>query len=133
MALLDNVLLFQDISPSDRETLSQFCQERVIKAWEVLFEKNQESNSMYIVMEWVLQAYDLDRVLWEIYPQEIVGEMALFLPSKKRTASVKALQDTKLVVFLDVNFVLLSQKYPDIITSLKNIIENRVKINKLLT
>lgn len=128
--MLENIKLLSTLSETDLSTLSLFCQERVLNPWEVLFEEWDEANSMYILVSWLLEAYSWKEVLWKIHPQEIVWEMAIFEGSKKRMASVRALEETYLIVFPWFSIENLSKKHPKIMKVIKEVIIKRRKQNK---
>lgn len=128
--MLENIELFSSLSKDAINSLEIFCQERKIASWEVLFEKWEESTSMYIVKTWKLQAYDGGKVLWYINPQEFVWEMALFDEPKVRSASVKALEDTQVIILLSFSIDQLSRTHPEIVSEIKRVIEHRKKQNK---
>lgn len=60
-------------------------------------------------------------------PGQIVGEMALFdmLSSKKRLASVKAVEDTNLLVIADYAILELSRKHPAVYEKIDFVIKKR--------
>lgn len=62
-----------------------------------------------------------------IHPGEIVGEMALFdhLSPKKRLASVKAIEDTMLLVVVDYAILELSRKHPAVYEKINSVIQTR--------
>ena len=122
--------LFSNLSKQEQDTMSLFCQERQVKAWEILFNKWEESNSMYIVKTWLLEAYDEDKILGIIKPKEFVWEMSIFEKPKVRTASVKALENSNLIVLLSFSISELTKKHPDILEKIRKVIEDRKKQNK---
>lgn len=121
--------LFSSLSKDTLNTLEMFCQERFVKNGDVLFNKWDESNSMYIVKTWKLEAYDENGFLWFIYPQWFVWEMSLFSNTKIRTASVRALIDSNLIVLLWFSIEQLWIKHPEILDQIKLVIEERRKQN----
>lgn len=68
----------------------------------------------------LLKAYkdrsDGEKLLGNIGPGEIAGEMALFDPDapKKRMATIEAIDDTLLVVIMDYAIIELSKKHREI-------------------
>jgi len=56
--------------------------------------------------------------------------MALFLDKRKRTASIIALEDSKLLTILDFSIKQLVQKNPELLDKIKDIIDKRRKVNK---
>lgn len=128
--MLQWISLFSSLSEKELETLSLFCQERDVLKWEILFNEWEESSSMYVLESWLLEAYKSDRVLWQIRPWEFVWEMSLFEWNKLRTASVKALDDSKIIILLDFSIKDLSNRHPEILNKIKDIILVRKEQNK---
>jgi CRP-like cAMP-binding protein len=56
--------------------------------------------------------------------------MALFEENKKRMASARAIKDTVIIVLLDFALKEITNKHPEILEKIKNIIENRKEENK---
>lgn len=129
--MLEWIDLFSSLSQETLHTLSMFCQQRRVKAGEVLFHKWEESTSMYIVVSGKLEVFDGERILWYIHPQEFVWEMSLFTESKVRSASVKAIMDTEMIVLLAFSLEQLEQKYPEVLNQIKKVIEERKKKNEV--
>ncbi len=131
---LNNIKLFKDLSIDDKKNLSLFVQKKELKKWDLLFKEWDEATSMYFLLEWKLKAFiekNNEKIdLWVIEPEEILWEMALFLDKRKRTASIIALEDSKLLIILDFSIKQLVQKNPELLEKIKNIIDNRKKINK---
>lgn len=90
---------------------------------------------MYAVKSGNLRAYrersSGDQILGNILPGEIVGEMALFDANapKKRLASIKAMEDTLLVVIVDYAIVELEKKHPLVHAKIAKVIEARKQAN----
>lgn len=131
MPMLDGIPLFDGLSESEKSTVALFAQERRIKAGEVLFVEGDEATAMYVVKAGRLKTYR-DRssgeiVLGYVNPGEIVGEMSLFDMNapKKRLASVKAVEDTMLVVIVDYAILELSKKHPEVYEKINRVIQIR--------
>ncbi len=131
---LDNIKLFKDLSLDDKKNLSLFIQKKELKKWELLFKEWEDATSMYFLLEWKLKAFVEKNneiiELWIIEPEEILWEMALFLDKRKRTASIVALEDSKLLTILDFSIKQLVQKNSELLDKIKNIINERKQINK---
>lgn len=123
--MLETIELFSSLPKETISTLELFCQQRTVLAWEVLFNKWDESTSMYIVKSGLLEVYDWDKILWTVKAQEFVWEMSLFGESKVRTATVKVVEDSELIVLLWFSMNELSKKHPEIINQIKLVIEER--------
>ena len=133
MSMLEGIDLFSSLNKASLDTLSMFCQQRRVKSWDILFSKWEESTSMYIVISGKLEVFDEQRVLWFVNAWEFVGEMSLFTEPKVRSASVKAIEDTNLVVLLGFSIEQLSQTHPEILNQIRKVIEERDKKNQSLT
>ncbi len=137
MSVLYWVTLFANLTEREASELALFCQERYVKSWEVLFNEWDEATAMYIVKEWKLKAYrvrpDWDQVLGYIHKDEFVWEMAFFdgndIP-KKRMASVKAIEDSRLLIIMNYSIMDLAKKQKDIFDKIVSIIRQRKEINE---
>ncbi|MBW7954222.1 cyclic nucleotide-binding domain-containing protein [Candidatus Gracilibacteria bacterium] len=128
--MLENIDLFSFLPKDSLAQLEIFCQERFLNTGEVLFSKGEDSTGMYIVKTGKLEVYDENKIYGYINPGDFVGEMALFSLDKKRTASVKAVEQTSIIVLLDFAIKELGQKHPEILLQIQDIIQKRETINK---
>ncbi len=131
---LKKIELLKDLSDEEIQNLELFVQERKLSPWEILFREWDEANAIYFLEFWELEAF-VERnweeiVLWHIYSQEILWEMAIFWNFWKRTASVRAIMDSKILVMLDFSIKEISFKYPKLLEKIKEIIDRRMKENK---
>lgn len=128
--MFENIELFNTLSPDAIKTLEMFCQERKVLAWEVFFNKWEDSTSMYIVKSWKLQVYDGDKILGYVKSWEFVWEMSIFDEPKVRSASVRAIEDTEVIVLLSFSIDQLSKTHPEIVLEIKKVIEERKRQNE---
>lgn len=133
--MLNGIPLFSGLTEAEKSTISLFAQERKINAGTVLFSENDDATAMYIVKAGKLKIYR-DRSSGEIalglvQQGEMVGEMALFdtTAPKKRAASVKAVEDTLLVVIVDYAIMELSRKHPMVYAKIQQVIKVRNEEN----
>ena len=133
--MLNGIPLFSGLTESEKSTVSLFAQERKINVGTLLFSENDDATAMYIVKDGKLKIYR-DRSSGEIslgfiLPGEIVGEMALFdaTSPKKRLASVKAMEDTLIVVIVDYAIMELSRKHPEVYSKIQQVIRRRNEEN----
>ncbi len=135
MSILDSVELFDSLSNAERSTLSLFCQERVLYKDEILFNEWDDAIALYVVKVGLLKAYkdrsDGEKLLGNIGPGEIAGEMALFDPGapKKRMATVDAIDDTLLLVIMDYAILELSKKHHEIYDKIVSKMLERKKVD----
>jgi len=134
MALVDWIQLLSDLSESEKENLSLFCQEKLLKKWEVLFYEQDEATAMYLLKTWRIEITRDDdwqkKILWEVNAEEILWEMALFGDTNKRMATATALEDCELIVVLSFSIKDLTKKYPELLEKIKMIINDRNIMNK---
>lgn len=89
---------------------------------------------MYVVRHGLLKVYkdrsEGETILGYIGAGELAGEMALFDPSapKIRIASVKAMEDSLLLVIMDYAILELSKKHQEIYGKIAQIIMKRKTI-----
>jgi len=135
------ISIFDSLTSEELNNLSMFCQERFLKEWEILFKEWDDAVAMYILKSGKLKAYK-DRSDWEIllwfveWPGDMVWEMAVFeaidnnsnIP-KKRIASVKAVQNSFLIVIMNYSILELSKKNSWIYWKIVKIIEERKQKN----
>ncbi|MDD5769962.1 MAG: cyclic nucleotide-binding domain-containing protein [Candidatus Gracilibacteria bacterium] len=127
--MFEGIELFSSLSNEEIKTLEMFCQQRDYKAGEILFNIGDEASAMYIVKSGLLEAYNYDKILGTISPGGFVGEMALFLIPKIRTASVKAVENSTVITLLSFSINELLKKHPEIFEKIKGVIEQRNEQN----
>ncbi|MDP2091254.1 MAG: cyclic nucleotide-binding domain-containing protein [Candidatus Gracilibacteria bacterium] len=134
MALVDGIKLLADLSETEKNNLSLFCQEKLLKAGEVLFYEQEEASAMYLLKQGKIEIsriHDGEKIiLGEVQAEEILGEMALFGDANKRMATATAIEDCVLVVVLGFSIKELTSKYPELLDKIKQIINDRSIINK---
>ena len=88
MSILDWVKLLDYLSESERDSLSLFCQEKHLDAWDIIFNEQDEASAMYILKDWNIEISRIinweNTILWEVHAEEILWEMALFWDTNKR-------------------------------------------------
>lgn len=136
MSILKWIKILEDLNFWELSSLEMFCQERFIKAWENIFLKWDEANSMYLLKDGRIEIFydkdDNEIVLWYIDAEDIFWEMALFKEHSYRMAWARAIKDSVLIVILDFSLKELLKNHPEIIEKIKKIIEKRNDENKKL-
>jgi len=88
---------------------------RVYEAKDSIFKEGDPGDKVYFILSGSVNVYIgsgyAKRVLWSLLPGDIFGEMALF-DNLSRTASIDALERTRLVVLDREQFNHLIAKYP---------------------
>ena len=130
--MFENIKLFFDLSPEELKTLKMFCQKRNYNQWEIIFSKWDDANAMYVLKKWLLQVESDKKILWYIKPWDIFWEMWIFNQQKIRTATIKVIENSEIIVILDFSINKLWNDHPEILNKIKNIIDKRNQLNKLL-
>lgn len=76
-----------------------------------VFSEGEAGDKMYVLLEGRIGIYVHDKLLSEVVPGELVGEMAL-IDSSPRSATATALEDSKLAVVDEKRFLFLVQQTP---------------------
>jgi len=133
-SFLDNLSILNSFTQEERDNLSLFCQEKYIQKWDIIFEENEYANSMYLLVKWRVQIYQMDwiakKVLWEIVAEEFLWEMAILWESEKRMAAARALEDSTLIVILSFSIKELLNKHPELKEKIEQIIKQRREENR---
>ncbi|MBT3391155.1 MAG: cyclic nucleotide-binding domain-containing protein [Chloroflexi bacterium] len=102
MLTIEKVLILKTVSifaetPDDLlAELAVYLEERDVAAGQVIFEKGDPGDSMYIIVAGKVRVHDGDRTLNELSDRDVFGEMALLDPAP-RSASITASEDTRLL------------------------------------
>ena len=135
MNILDWIKVLESLSDKEKEELSFFCQEKYLNKWEILFKEWEEWNVVYILKSWSFEVSKNinweEIILWKVYPEEILWEMALFWQNHKRTATVKCIESWILIAILSNSILKISENNPDLLEKIKTVIINRIDENKL--
>lgn len=133
--MLDWLEILKALSAEEKENLSNFCQERYLQKWDVLFREGDEANAMYILKTGTFEVsreINGDRVvLGNVKAEEMLGEMALFGDTNKRMATAVCIKDSILITILSFSIVEMTNKNPDLLEKIRNIINDRIIENKM--
>ena len=108
--LLNKIPLFNSLSDSDLESLSECVRLQSLKKGQTLFRKGDEGSSLYIIKQGtikiVLPSRLGDEVIVTIFSEgDFFGEMALF-DGKPRSADALAMESTKIYMLNRKDFLL---------------------------
>ena len=136
MNILHWIQLLSDLSETDKDNLSLFCQEKKLKKWEILFKEGDEANAMYILKKGSFEIRKViswkEVVLWNVLAEELLWEMALFWDTNKRMATAISLEDSSMITILSFSIKELAKKYPLLLNKIKDIINDRIIDNKIV-
>ena len=110
--------IFEGLSRSDRNRVVGTGAIRPIDRGKLLFRKGDVGREMYIVLTGKIQIVDEygpeEKVLAELEPGEVFGEMAMFEEQHMRSAHARASERSQVLVLSeDIMKKLLSKKMPD--------------------
>ena len=93
---------------------------------QIIFERDQPGNTMYVIMEGVVDVMVQDTVINTLGVGEILGEMAL-VDNRIRSATAVAKADCKLISVDEKQFNFLVQHHPSFALSIMRILAERLR------
>ena len=93
---LETVPLFSRLAQSTLLEMAGFVMESTLKKGDLLFEKGDPGDVLYVIVSGQLRIFNGETTIAHLGKQEIIGEMAV-LSSETRSASVEAIEDTRLL------------------------------------
>jgi CRP-like cAMP-binding protein len=93
--ILKGVQIFAETSEEILAEVAAALEEIELRAGEVVFQKGDTGDSMYVIVEGQVRVFDGDRTINMLGAREIFGELALLDP-EPRSASCAATRDTRL-------------------------------------
>lgn len=111
--ILRNTPIFDSVKEEQLVDVAAHAEPIELGAGTTLFERGQAGNAMYVVVEGRIKAHIGEKVLAELGPNDVVGEMAALDP-EPRSASVTAIEPTLLLRISNQNLQLLIDHNPDV-------------------
>jgi CRP/FNR family transcriptional regulator len=110
--------IFEGLKKSERDRVVGSGAIRPVDRAKPLFHKGDVGHEMYVVLTGKIHIVDLygteEKVLAELGPGEVFGEMAMFEKQHKRSASAVAKEPSQvLVISLEIMNKLLDKKMPE--------------------
>lgn len=129
---LRSVPLFRGLSPKQLVSIHAVAQTREFAKEAVLFREGDTGDSLYLIVSGrvraVLMAEDgREVILAYLGPGEIVGEMALFNPDERRTATVVAAEPSTLLILSGHKIMEVLAQNPPIAISLLRTLTQRLR------
>ena len=128
LADISKIPIFKSVPPQDIQAIIVRLKPRLFHEGEIVFKRGDTAESMFIVRYGKLAIDSPDHRDIEVTKGAIVGEMAL-LKHTKRPSSVKAIEETELLVLSADDFNELREKIPEFDEALKNLAAKRIKEN----
>ena len=129
--MLDQVYLFEGLSPGELKTIEQHAVTKKYRKNTVIIERGDDANALYFVVDGQVKAYVADDSGKEIILNEqgrgaVVGELAL-LAEIPRTASVMTLEDSEFLVLSRHSFMQCLKDHPNIAFNLIRALARQVQ------
>jgi len=123
VSLLKEVEIFSQFEQDVLTEFSNSMTEVFIKKGDVLFNKGDKENAMYIILDGSVQVHDNDYIFTTLNSKQFFGEYSL-IDSAVRSATVTAVHDTNLLELKQKTFDLVTQKRPEL---WKNVLVSLIK------
>lgn len=132
--MLENVPLFEGLTPEELKTIEQHTVKKPYRKNTVLIERGDEANTLFVLTDGKVKTYIADEegreiVLNELGPGVHLGELAL-LADIPRTASVMTTEDSSFLVLTKRSFMQCLSDHPSIAF---NLIRSLVMRTRALT
>ncbi|MCX6059235.1 MAG: cyclic nucleotide-binding domain-containing protein [Chloroflexi bacterium] len=129
--LLAKIPLFADLPANELDRILSVLNVKKLIDREILFREGDTGEHFYLVMagelEVLMAAGQMEELQLNIMRAgEHFGEMSLILPGGHRTATVRARGDATLLSLSRVQFLDLTQKYPELSTSMVRVLSQRL-------
>jgi AAA family ATP:ADP antiporter len=111
--ILRNTPIFDSVKEEQLVDVAARAEPIELGAGATLFERGQDGNAMYVVVEGRIKAHIGEKALAVLGPNDVVGEMAALDP-EPRSASVTAIEPTLLLRISNQNLQLLIDHNPDV-------------------
>jgi CRP-like cAMP-binding protein len=128
--ILGKVPLFARLPEKDVEAIASVTTTRTVKSREELFHKGDEGSQLYIVVSGRLKVITTsdegdDLMFCVVEPGEVIGEVGLLI-DRHRTATVRAMEASELIVIDRREFHSLLRTRPDVSIELLTVLAERV-------
>jgi len=128
VSLLKEVIIFNTIDEKTLVEIALALSMVELREGEILFEKGDLSQSMYIIKEGRIRVHDQDYIFATLGSHKMFGEYAL-LDEMERSASVTGIEKTILFQLTKGNFDRIIQQKPEIKDKILNMLLQRLREN----
>lgn len=126
LALLKGVSIFTEVPDEILVEALQVIKEVHYGAGQRIIEKGDVGTSMYIIAEGRVRVYDGDRTLNLLGKWDVFGEMAA-LDTEARSASVSAIEDTRMLCLEQEDLYLLISRHESVARGIIQILAQRLR------
>ncbi len=128
--LLREVPMFSKLAPEDLEKIAEIAQEQLFASRSLLFREGDPGNTLFIIVsgsvEVSVSAGEKENVIASRGPGEFLGEMAI-LESMPRSATLRARDDTRVLVIDGDSFNSILLDRPEVAVSVLRHMSGRVR------
>ena len=123
-AKLADIPLFQELTPDECAQLGAACSEVDVEAGTTLIQEGDFGYSMFAIVSGFAEVSKNGRLIHTLGPGEVFGEIAV-MSSGRRTATVTAKSDMRLIVLLNRDLWRLDRDAPGVAETLRQTIADR--------
>ena len=121
--------LLAGLSESDLNEIAGFCEQTTVSSGSILIRQGQVGKDIYLLEEGSVGVYrgesGTPQFLAVLQAPTIFGERVLMDPERIRTASVKALNDLRLLTIQIKDFLSILQRFPSVKQNLRQLLSER--------
>ena len=123
---LKNVPLFSTMPPDTLAWVAEAADETSCPSGQVIFEKDSQGDSMYVIADGLVRIHDGDKTLASLPQGAFFGELSI-LDGETRSASATAETDCLLLVIRQDSFRRILSKQFDVTENLLKILVRRIR------
>jgi CRP/FNR family cyclic AMP-dependent transcriptional regulator len=124
--ILKSVSIFSDITERGLVEAASVLEETRVEPGNVIFEKGDTGNSLYIIVEGSVRIYDGDKTIATLGPGEVFGELAALDP-EPRMASVTAAEPALLLRMGHAELDELMAEHPEVALGIIHVLCRRLR------
>jgi serine phosphatase RsbU (regulator of sigma subunit) len=133
-AVLARVPLFQRLPPEEIELLAATLQPVALSDASLLFQEEERGDRFYVVVEGSVEIVKAlgtadERLIGLRGPGQFIGEMSLFLPEGRRTASARSVGPSRLLQLTRADFDRLLQRQPYLALEFIQVLSARLSVS----
>ncbi len=124
--VLRSTPIFDSVKEEQLVAVAEHAEPVELQAGDVLFERGETGNAMYVVVDGLIKAHIGDKTLIELGPHDVVGEMAALDP-EPRSATITAINHTLLLSISHDSLQLLLEHNPNMARGIIKVLCTRLR------
>lgn len=125
-SILRAVDIFTKTPEHATTALAELVRIRNISEGEVIFHKGDVGTCMFIIVSGQVRVFDGEMILDDLYSRDVFGEMAM-LDAETRSASVRAVTDTTLLMLEQTPFYAFMAEHADVARGIIQVLSQRLR------